>query len=354
MTKTTENWHFWVVFAPCVILAAALISAGLIVLLRPWLLRYALARPNARSSHTTPTPQGGGMAVVAATILVVAIAMLAIPALSAQAETALARVVAGTALLAITGAMDDIRGVDPAPRLLLQLVAVLLAVTSMPSDMRVLPFVPFWVERILIVVGGLWFVNLVNFMDGVDWMTAAEVVPITAGLCLLGAAGALSAIDIVFALALLGAMLGFAPFNRPVAKLFLGDVGSLPIGLLLGWLLVVLAGRGHLAAAVLLPLYYLADATITLGRRLVRHEKVWVAHRTHFYQRAIDRGLTVPEVLARVFAANIVLAGLALATVLFSGLPTTIAAMALGAGVVTLLLVDFMRVDRGRSASHQP
>jgi len=176
----------------------------------------------------------------------------------------------------------------------------------------------------------------------------------TAGLCLLGAAGALSPVEIVFALALLGAMLGFAPFNRPVAKLFLGDVGSLPIGLLLGWLLVVVAGRGHLAAALLLPLYYLADATITLGRRLVRRDKVWLAHRTHFYQRAIDRGLTVPEVVARVFAANIVLAGLALATVLFPGLPATVTAMALGAGVVALLLVDFVRVDRGRSASHQP
>ena len=71
----------------------------------------------------------------------------------------------------------------------------------------------------------------------------------------------------LIALALFGAMLGFAPFNRPVAKLFLGDGGSLPIGLVLGWLLLQLAGNGHLAAALLLPLYYVADATITLLRR---------------------------------------------------------------------------------------
>ena len=92
------------------------------------------------------------------------------------------------------------------------------------------------------------------------------------------------------ALTLCGAMIGFAPFNRPVAQLFLGDVGSLPIGLLLGWLLILLAGGGHLAAALLLPLYYLADATITLLRRLVKGEKVTQAHRTHFYQRAMDNG----------------------------------------------------------------
>ena len=73
--------------------------------------------------------------------------------------------------------------------------------------------------------------------------------------------GALPAHATVVALALCGALIGFAPFNRPVARIFLGDVGSLPIGLLLGWLLVLLAGSGHLAAAMMLPLYYLADAT---------------------------------------------------------------------------------------------
>ena len=105
--------------------------------------------------------------------------------------------------------------------------------------------------------------------------------------------GALPRDATLVALALCGAMIGFAPFNRPVARLFLGDVGSLPIGLLLGWLLVVLAGSGHFAAALLLPLYYLADATITLLRRLANGEPVWQAHRSHFYQRAMDNGFSV-------------------------------------------------------------
>ena len=96
----------------------------------------------------------------------------------------------------------------------------------------------------------------------------------------------------VVALALCGALLGFAPFNKPVARLFLGDVGSLPIGLLVGWMLLQLAGTGALAAAILLPLYYLMDATITLLRRLARREKVWEAHRSHFYQKATDNGFS--------------------------------------------------------------
>src|SRR6185437_8048678 len=113
---------------------------------------------------------------------------------------------------------------------------------------------PWWLERALIVFAGIWFVNLVNFMDGVDWMTVVEVVPVTAGVALFGAMGAMPPAATALALALAGAMIGFAPFNRPVARLFLGDVGSLPIGLMLGYLLTLLAGHGHLAAALLLPL----------------------------------------------------------------------------------------------------
>ena len=104
---------------------------------------------------------------------------------------------------------------------------------------------------------GVWFVNLVNFMDGIDWMTVAEAVPITAAIVVLGLAGIVTPLAMLVALALLGAILGFAPFNRPVARLFLGDVGSLPIGLMLGWLLLDSRhrrpARGGAAAAALLP-----------------------------------------------------------------------------------------------------
>ena len=84
------------------------------------------------------------------------------------------------------------------------------------------------------------------------------------------------------------ALIGFAPFNRPVARIFLGDVGSLPIGLLFAWLLVLLAGNGHLAAAVILPLYYLADATLTLLRRMANARAV-LAGAPHAFLSARDR-----------------------------------------------------------------
>jgi UDP-N-acetylmuramyl pentapeptide phosphotransferase/UDP-N-acetylglucosamine-1-phosphate transferase len=189
-------------------------------------------------------------------------------------------------------------------------------------------------------------VNLVNFMDGIDWMTVAEAVPIAAAIVLLGYIGVVEVLPALLAAALLGAMLGFAPFNKPVAKLFLGDVGSLPIGLLLGWLLLALAAKGFWAAALLLPLYYLADATLTLIRRVAAREPFWEAHRTHFYQRATDGGFTVPDIVARVFVTNLVLVGLALVTITSHRTDVSLMALAAGGAMVSVLLGVFARGKR--------
>ena len=164
------------------------------------------------------------------------------------------------------GAIDDMRALPAAPRLALQCVAAGVLVAALPQEMQVLPYVPWWSERVCLVVGLVWFVNLVKFMDG----TVAETVPVTGAIILIGLLGGVGTLPTLVAAALLGAILGFAPFNKPIATLFLGDVGSLPIGLLLGWLLLQLAANGHQAAALILPLYYLADATITLVYRIAR------------------------------------------------------------------------------------
>jgi UDP-N-acetylmuramyl pentapeptide phosphotransferase/UDP-N-acetylglucosamine-1-phosphate transferase len=336
-----------VVLAMGWLILATAISAGLIVVLYPLLKRYALAKPNARSSHATPTPQGGGIAVVAATIVTTDIALYWFAA-EAVGSGRLLTVFGAAILIACVGALDDIRPIPVIPRLVLQALAVGVVVYALPDALRVLPFLPWGVERILLVIGGLWFVNLVNFMDGLDRMTVAEVVPITAALAAIGAFGFLPQDGSIVALALCGATIGFAFFNRPVAKLFLGDVGSLPIGLLVGWLLLALATRGHLAAAVVLPLYYLADATVTLLRRLRRGEPVWQAHRQHFYQLATDRGFSVTAVAGSVFAVNIGLCALALLSVIVPGRLTEGLALVGGVILVAGLLVAFARGRKDR------
>ena len=333
----------WAVRGAATAALAAVMCAGLIVILRPALLRYALARPNARSSHREPTPQGGGIAVVAATVLAI---YLGVYALGVAIAPPPAAVLTAVLLMALIGAVDDIRSIEILPRLLLQAVTVAIIVYALPTELRALPWIPWWLERAIVFIAGLWFVNLVNFMDGIDWMTAAEVLPIAAALVLIGYLGVMPSEGMVAAFALGGAMIGFAYFNRPVAKLFLGDVGSLPIGLLLGWLLVVLAGNGCLTAALVLPLYYLADATLTLARRFAAGESVWQAHRTHFYQIATDRGLSVSDVVARVFLVNICLGILAVMTVAMPGKATDAGALIGGLLLVSWLLAALSRGKR--------
>ena len=331
--------------APAILAAAGLASALLIIVLRPLLARYAMARPNARSSHSTPTPQGGGIAVVVAVIAVSYAAFFFLRP-GAAAELQFHVISAAVVLIAGVGVIADIHPENVASRLLLQALSVAAVIFVLPPEVRALPILPLPVERIGLVIGGLWFVNLVNFMDGLDWMTVVEVVPITAALAVIGLLGIVPTPAVTVSLALCGAMIGFAFFNRPVAKLFLGDVGSLPIGLILGWLLILLAGNGGRAAAILLPLYYLADSSITLARRALNGEKVWQAHRSHFYQRATDRGFSVLDVVARVFAVNLALAALALATVLLPSRETSIAALSGGAALVAWLLFIFARGNR--------
>lgn len=328
--------------AAALLLACALLTACLIVLLRPLLERYALARPTARSMHKTPTAQGGGIAVIAS---VLAGCAAAFPLGLAGTESAaqLLPVLAAALGLAVLGALDDLRELAVAPRLLAHLLAAGAVIFALPDDLRLLPaLLAHDVERVLLLLAIAWFVNLTNFMDGIDWMTVVETVPVSAAIVAFWSLGWIGAEAGLPALALLGAMLGFAPFNRHVARLFLGDVGSLPIGLLMAWMLVLLA-KVSLAAAVLLPLYYLADATLTLLRRLARGERIHEPHRSHYYQQAVARGLSVPQVTTTVFLLNSALAALAAASLVLVSPAARLALVATGVILTGATLFIFAR-----------
>src|SRR5580704_14718903 len=132
--------------AGVIIAIAAAICASSIIALRPLLERYSLARPNARSSHKIPTPQGGGIAVVAATIAVSA-AVLSLWAKDGAGATQVATLFAAVVLIAGVGMLADIHPINVAPRLLLQTLAVAAVIFTLPADLRVLPILPWWVER---------------------------------------------------------------------------------------------------------------------------------------------------------------------------------------------------------------
>lgn len=323
-----------------VVVGSAGLSAALILILKPLLIRYALAHPNDRSSHATATPQGAGLAVMAA-LLIVSIAALLFGVTAPPPS--LVPVLAGAVLLTVIGALDDTHALPVTWRLIGEALIAAGVVLTLPQDFRLLPeLLPLIVERALMVLGVIWFVNAINFLDGLDWMTVAQVVPIALGVAILQGLGIVPANVGLLALALLGATLGFALFNKHPAQIFLGDAGSLPIGLLLAYMLIYVA-EAHLVSGLLLALYSLTDATVTLLRRTLNGEAILSAHKTHFYQRAVALGLSVPQVTARVFGLGLGLMGLAIAAALARSLAADIVLLALGAAITGFVLFNFTR-----------
>ena len=345
------GFSVWLVAGPLLLAGGAGLAAGLIRLLRPTLVRYALARPSARGLHAVPTPQGGGIAVLAATVVVAAIGAGLTPLNSGDAVR-LAAVLAAAGALATLGFVDDVRALPALPRLAAQFACMAVGVWMLPEGTRVFGLMPLGLERALLVLAGAWFINLTNFMDGMDWITVTELGPISAALAMFWATGVLPAVPGLLALGLLAGLGGYAPFNRPPARLFLGDVGSLPLGFLTAYGLFALAGNpaagaGALAGAVILPLYYIADSGLTLIRRLARREAVWTPHRTHFYQVAAQRD-GVWSVLARIFVANAVLMWLGIVAVVAGMAAIGAAALAMAVAVVAFLLLT---LGKGRDGA---
>jgi UDP-N-acetylmuramyl pentapeptide phosphotransferase/UDP-N-acetylglucosamine-1-phosphate transferase len=315
-------------------LMAVALATGLLTCLTTRLLipilahRQILDCPNERSSHQVPTPRGGGIAVIGATLLA-----WAVFARTESMPSGVFGIVLGAVLLAAVSWFDDLRGLSPLVRLLAQAAAVAIGIVVLPGPRDL-----FYLAAIGFV--WIWWINLFNFMDGIDGLAGTEAAAIGAGLLLFAGVGAGADPALrTLAAAVTGAAIGFLVWNWSPARIFLGDIGSVPLGYVLGFLLLDLAVRGRWTIAVILPLYFLADATITLVRRLLRGERVWQAHREHFYQHAVRRGLGHAAVVKRVIAADLVLIGCGWAAE--NGWSAT--ALAASAATVAILLTALAR-----------
>lgn len=282
--------------------AAFLIAVAATRMALGWLrARAILDRPNERSSHAVPTPRGGGIGLLAGLLPAWTGIALALPG----ADPVWPLLLAAALLLAALSFADDLKGLSARVRFAAQLAAVAVVLAAMqPEDYVFQGLLPLWLDRILTALAWLWFVNLFNFMDGIDGISGVEAASIGIGVALIGwLASSLTTVG--FGLALAGAALGFLVWNWSPARVFLGDVGSIPVGFLGGWLLIRLAQDGAWAAALILPAYYLGDATLTLLRRAWRRERLWQAHRSHFYQQAVQRGCRHADVSRAVLFTNL-------------------------------------------------
>jgi UDP-N-acetylmuramyl pentapeptide phosphotransferase/UDP-N-acetylglucosamine-1-phosphate transferase len=265
--------------------------------------------PNERSSHKNPTPRGGGLAVILVSLGAWGFSL-------GDGISAYQGLFIATLILGFVSWVDDVQSLSAMVRLLSQFLAVSLVFWLVPTpNLYFHGILPQWLDSLVAVFIWVWFINLFNFMDGIDGISAVEASTIGLGVFILMALGAVQLTHGLLGLTIAASAIGFIWWNWQPAKVFLGDVGSVPLGFLLGWLLLEILSTTHWPVAVILPLYYLADATITLGRRVWRNERLWRAHREHFYQQATSRGLGHAQVTLLIGGANTLLVGLAVFSV---------------------------------------
>lgn len=329
-------------------LAAAVVSWSLIALTRPWLARIASAKPNARSSHATPTPQGAGLGMVAA-IVGVSAALILLPG---PPERGILHLFASLIGLAALGFADDISPLPWTAKLAAQGACVLVALAGLPASASILPWPDLiwpnliWAERAVTALALLAFLNIVNFVDGIDEITAAHALPALALIALASLISAVPPGSGILAASGFGAVAGFWLWNRHPARIFLGDSGSLPLGLLIGWLALSLALNGRWTAAILIVLYPALDGAITLVRRLVAGQRLTQPHRDHAYQRAVDTGLSAPRVAATVALVSAATAVLALVALAAPHPAVAVGALATGLAWTLFPIMSWLR--RGR------
>jgi len=284
---------FYIVLSLSAFLISLLGTRLTIVALRKKVVPFdpASLRPN----YQKPPPAGGGIAVVMGLIICLLVADINYA------------IILATFMLAAVSLLDDLIRVPLFIRVLVQTLAVLIALSVMNTPVFAGMLSP-WMDKAVTAILWVWFINLFNLMDGIDGISATEMIGIGMGLCLITVMtdtfpNALS----TYSLIIVAAGSGFLWWNWHPAKILLGEAGSIPIGFLLGYLLILAATSGYPYAAAILPAFHVADATITVLRRLYNGKKLFAAHTDHYYQKAVRSGRRHDSVARYVFGINFLL-----------------------------------------------
>ena len=261
-------------------------------------------RPNKRSNHSSPVALGGGIAIIS---IIATFSFFMVPGWHTLNTIILL-------LLFSISVIDDFLNVNILTRLFTHLICAFLYVNIylenffldfLSSNIFLLKVIVY----ILSILSLAWFINIFNFMDGIDGITAVETISIGMGLFLIILiCGGRSEVGLS-GLVLAASALGFMWWNWSPSQLFLGDVGSIPLGFIIGWLLLQILPTPLWLISVIIPLYYLSDATITLIIRCLNREKFWLPHRKHFYQLATSRGLSHAHIASTILILNVCLIG---------------------------------------------
>ncbi|WP_225198328.1 glycosyltransferase family 4 protein [Gluconobacter oxydans] len=256
---------------------AAVVLCNLLILLM--IRAGVLDHPVARSSHTRPTPKGGGIGIVGAFILCLPPALYEAHA-SIRIVPAITGLLVGMILLGTVSWLDDVRPFPARYKLAAQFVAAIAAAIGTGATLP---------ELIPFVLAAVFITNALNFIDGINGL-ASGVMAISA--LVLASTGLMPVAFVLLAVCLLS----FLPYNFPKARIFMGDVGSQPIGLAIAWGGMTGFGTGSAVLVIALLSGVLWDVTFTLARRACAGDRLAQAHRGHLYQLAVRSGLSVPLV----------------------------------------------------------
>ena len=339
--------------------ATALVPLAIHILTKKGILDIPNSRVQMSHTHELPTPRGGGLAIMPVIFIAWCICLVLGWYQWPAYHSFLTVVLCGIGLCGLVWFDDRTPGgLRVRTRLLGQLLAVSIPLIFWPQEFgRLLPeFVPLGLERILMALAWVWFLNLFNFMDGINGVSGAETISISLGLLFFSFIKPVPEGFEFLLVTMIASAAGFLVWNgRRVAKIFLGDIGSIGLGYCLAYLLFVYAAQGSMMPAVVITLVYCMDTTITLLTRAYQKKKIWQAHREHFYHRAtVKGGLSHAACVGWILLTNVILTFIGY--VLLQGYIGPLMGFILGVLVTGSLLFYFNRIGKmnGHKSSPRP
>lgn len=309
----------------------------------------AMDIPNARSSHTRPTLRGGGLVIVIGFLAGLGFWLLTGGSLSPRALGWLA----GALLVAAVSLVDDLKPLPALPRLLVHGLGALVLTAAGVQAHDASSLLMLALAFVYVVV----LTNVYNFMDGIDGLAISQAIVAGVAFAIAGTLTANPLVSISGGL-LAAASLGFSVYNLPPARMFMGDVGSTFLGFSLAGLSLLAnigVGGNRLPIEFGLVLFapFLFDSLVTLSRRVARGERWYAAHRSHYYQRLVSRGLTHGQVTGLYAGLGVIAAAAALAGLYaVEPLRPVLALIAYAPMLGVVALVN--RLERSPQPNHAP
>lgn len=294
-----------------------IICSYLIKKLIPFLKRKSLVDyPSERRNHSVMVPKGAGIVIIPLLIL----SLFGIFLLQGFFDKQWLIFIISTISLFIISLFDDMKNLSAPTRLVVHFMCVALSIFILKEDISKFienniliwidfnPLIIFYSFAIILLVLWIWIINLFNFMDGMDGLSCTQIIFFSLTTNILCLFGYMNENFQILSLILISLFLAFYKFNKPSAQIFLGDVGSIPIGYILGFVLIdTFLKNGPITSLLIVFLYYFFDSTLTLIKRLMRKKNIFEAHSDHFYQKILRTGQSHQQVLNKIIILLLVL-----------------------------------------------